>query len=382
MNANNVPAVALTDRSPMTQTATRSRTTFIDNLRVALTALVVFQHAAIQYGASGAWYYHEEPEGSNLVLTLFAVANQAFFMGFFFLVAGYFTPGALDRKGPLRFMADRMLRLGLPWLVFGFILNSLTVALAQGHSVGGIFTSWAQMLARGQFGNGPLWFAEALLAFSAVYAAWRVVVGRIGPTERALPGHVAMLIAALLVGASAFLVRLIFPAGMTVSDLMLGAFPAYIVLYAVGVIGARGKWLEHVPAQLARPWLIVSILVLLLFMSAVVMTGTSGYAGGWNARAASYAFFEPFFAWGVILGLLWLFHSYFNSPTARARFLSARAYTVYVIHPPVLVVVARSMSSWVAPALTKFLVAGALGCVASVAVASLVLLVPGARRVL
>src|SRR5580704_10042042 len=98
MNARNVPATVLTDQSVVTRVATRSRTTFIDNLRVALTVLVIFQHAGITYGAFGAWYYHELPEGSSLGLSLFCVVNQAFFMGFFFLIAGYFTPGAFDRK--------------------------------------------------------------------------------------------------------------------------------------------------------------------------------------------------------------------------------------------------------------------------------------------
>jgi glucans biosynthesis protein C len=69
--------------------AARRRTSFIDNLRVAMTALVVFHHAAITYGAVGGWYHHEAPEGSNLVLTLFGVINLTFFMGFFFLIAGY-----------------------------------------------------------------------------------------------------------------------------------------------------------------------------------------------------------------------------------------------------------------------------------------------------
>jgi hypothetical protein len=44
-------------------------------------------------------------------------------MGILFLLAGYFTPGSLERKGYARFLSDRFLRLGLPLLAFG--LNSL-----------------------------------------------------------------------------------------------------------------------------------------------------------------------------------------------------------------------------------------------------------------
>jgi len=65
-----------------------------------------------------------------------------------------------------------------------------------------------------------------------------------------------------------------------------------------------------------------------------------------------------------------------------SRFLSARAYTVYVIHPPVLVGVALALQPLAAPALAKFVLCGTLACVASVLVASAILLAPGARRVL
>jgi glucan biosynthesis protein C len=34
------------------------------------------------------------------------VFNQSYFMGFFFLIAGFFTPGALDRKGVGRFVRE------------------------------------------------------------------------------------------------------------------------------------------------------------------------------------------------------------------------------------------------------------------------------------
>jgi hypothetical protein len=51
--------------------------------------------------------------------------NQAFFMGCFFLLAGFFTPGSYDRKGGRSFLADRLLRLGVPLLIYEFVLGPL-----------------------------------------------------------------------------------------------------------------------------------------------------------------------------------------------------------------------------------------------------------------
>src|SRR5688572_11329355 len=96
-----------------------SRLVFVDALRVALTILVVMHHLAVTYGAAAPWYYLEVPQDGGLsyiVLLLFVLFNQAWFMGCFFLISGYFTPPSYDRKGASGFLKDRLLRLGLPLL--------------------------------------------------------------------------------------------------------------------------------------------------------------------------------------------------------------------------------------------------------------------------
>ena len=39
---------------------------------------------------------------------------QAFALGFFFMISGYFTPVSFDRKGGWGFLRDRFIRLGIP----------------------------------------------------------------------------------------------------------------------------------------------------------------------------------------------------------------------------------------------------------------------------
>src|SRR4051794_31041093 len=91
----------------------KQRSAAIDHIRIVLTALVIFHHVAIVYGGSGGWYWRAQPNASNPILLMFNAANQAFFMGFFFLLAGYYTPSSYERKGTTRFLADRLLRLGV-----------------------------------------------------------------------------------------------------------------------------------------------------------------------------------------------------------------------------------------------------------------------------
>ena len=157
-----------------------SRELYIDRLRSVMTVFVVLHHTAITYGAPGGWYYNElHPSGSvsSLLLTFFVATNQAYFMGFFFLLAGYFTPPSLERKGYGRFLGDRFLRLGLPLLAYIFFLNPLTAALLRAYEGKGFWPTFAYYWQHAIIGAGPLWFAQALLMFSLGYCAWRALAG-------------------------------------------------------------------------------------------------------------------------------------------------------------------------------------------------------------
>jgi glucans biosynthesis protein C len=86
---------------PTTSPTTYPRLLHVDNLRTALTALVVTHHAALGYSNIPGWYYVEPPtDSSATLLDVLLLLNQAFFMGAFFLISALFVPGSYDRKGP------------------------------------------------------------------------------------------------------------------------------------------------------------------------------------------------------------------------------------------------------------------------------------------
>jgi glucan biosynthesis protein C len=60
-------------------------------------------------------------------------------------------------------------------------------------------------------------------------------------------------------------------------------------------------------------------------------------AGGFNWFAFGYALWESFVVVGVCIGLLVLFRQRWNHQGKLARGLTPNAYTVYLIHAPVLV---------------------------------------------
>ncbi len=371
--------------------ATRSRNAGLDALRATLTLLVLFHHSAITYGAIGGWFYREVPTDGRLeteLLIFFCTLNQAYFMGLFFLIAGYFTPPAVDKIGSLAYFRERALRLGLPLLFFGFIIGPATIALALTAEGKPFVSTLLRLWARGTFEAGPLWFVQALLIFATGYLAWRGIASRFRskhPSASAFPSNVAIALAALATGSAAFALRLIWPVGVQVYGLQLAYFASYVVLFVAGCAGSSGKWLESVPEKQRRLWWVISM-VAIPILPAVVLAAPfvaelKGEAlGGWNIPAAVYAFWEPLVAWGLILALLSTYHRVFPSLNAIWAALSRRAYAIYIIHPPVLVAIALLWRSVEAPHFVKFAVTATLTCLACFWIAGLLISLPPVRR--
>ncbi len=236
-------------------------------------------------------------------------------MGFFFLLAGYFTPASLERKGYARFIGDRFLRLGLPLLAFGLILGPLTAAMVNYAQGDGFWSCIAWLWRHKQFINGPMWFTQALLIFSLAYCAWRAVFGAaLSQTERTpspVPAYRWWLASSIGVGVAALAIRQFVPTGENVIGLQLGYFSSYIFLFVLGIAAWRNDWLRQLEWKQARPW-IWTLAIAWPFLPAGIAVahalngpGKSNFSGGLSWPAIFYALWEPFVAWGLIALWLW-----------------------------------------------------------------------------
>jgi peptidoglycan/LPS O-acetylase OafA/YrhL len=391
-----LPSAATPANVEMTSTrpVAGARDLYIDSLRSIMTALVLLHHTAITYGSSGSWFYYElhpSTKLSSFLLTLFCATNQAYFMGFFFLLAGYFTPCSLERKGYARFIGDRFFRLGLPLLAFIFVLGPVTAAMVQAAGGKDFWSTLRYIWDHTIIISGPLWFVQALLMFSLGYCAWRAVFGTpISNSERKsspVPGYLKWLVAAVAVGVVSLAIRQFVPAGQNVIGLTLGYFAPYIFLFAVGIAAWRHNWLRQLGWKDVRPWVITLIFVWCLMPISFVIAnrvfgpGKANFSGGVSWPAILYAFWDPFVAWGLIGAWLLIARAWLNQASRFWSWLNRRAYAVYIIHPPVLVGLTLLMHGWVAPALVKFAVTGTLTCAAAWLLADPLVRMPGIKRV-
>lgn len=377
----------------MTQSApppatTRSRLHHIDNLRIALTALVVVHHAAITYSHIPLWYYTEPAtDPSATLLDILLVLDQSFFMGAFFLIAGLFVPGSYDRKGAGRFLRDRLVRLGVPLLVFAVVLRPLVSV--------GIYPLWRdEVVQQGgepsywlfyleTWSPGPMWFVEVLLVLSAVYVVWRRLAARPAP-EPAPLGAAAIIGFAAGLAVVTYLWRIVVPVGTNVPVLGLPTpayLPQYAALFTVGLLAARRGWLEGLSRRAGRFGFTAAAVGAVVLLPVL---GSSGDAflghGTWQSFVVATC--ESALAVGMILGLLVVFRGRFDEQGPRRRFLSDHAYTVYLTHPVVLVALGYALSGVQAPAVAKFALLAVLAVPLCWGLAYLVRALPGARKVL
>jgi surface polysaccharide O-acyltransferase-like enzyme len=356
---------------------TPTRLYFLDNIRSLVIALVVMVHAAVTYSCLGDWYYYEPANldaFSFLLFGIFLSFTQAFSMGLLFLIAGYFVPESFDRKGPARFLRDRAIRLGIPTLIYMLFINPAIIYYLLAFQWQGPRPPLGEYLANyilsleflGE--SGPMWFALALLIFSAIYAAFRLLSHSRSkqPHEQKIPGHLAVVGLILLISAGAFTIRLFQPIGTSVLNMQLCFFSSYIALFLVGILARRNDWLLRIPSSFALAWLKAGLIVGSAFWLAIVYFGgmasgdISAYSGGWHWQSAAYALWESFFAVAASLGFIAVFREHFNSRGRLTGFLSDNSFSVYLFHPPVLILVSLALKDLACHPLAKFVLCSAL----------------------
>jgi glucan biosynthesis protein C len=394
------------EKSPVQAATGRTfRLFYIDHLRVALVILVVLHHVAIVYGAILPMFYYLEPPFTSagvidplayLALLVFSLFNQAWFMGAFFLLAGYFAPGSFDRKGPGSFLKDRLLRLGIPLLVFYFLLSPISwLGLwLMPASLTGITTPPTWQAYPRFIGLGPLWFVAMLLIFSFGYAAWRMLTRNRTSSSMSKslpPSYLGIGIFVLALALVSFLVRMVVPLGKSVRGFpTLAYLPQYLSFFVIGTVASRRDWFRALPRSMgAVGFVVAAVAGIVLFPLAVGgrlfsldLTALANSFGNGHWQSAVYALWDSIFAVGMCLGLITLFRRLFNGQGRFGRFLSRHSYAVYVTHIPIVVVVAFALSGIELTPLLKFGMASLIGVPACFAVAYIVRKIPLASRVL
>jgi glucan biosynthesis protein C len=395
------PASSATNRplqpSPDSQRKTTGRLFFIDNIRVFLTILVILHHLMIIYSGTGDFTYTEGRQDfiSTALGGWFCATNQAYFMGLFLLISAYFIPGSYDRKGPARFLKDRLIRLGIPLAVYSWVINPLFIYAFFYQDIQMPFWRYYPRLYfqnNSLIGAGPLWFVEVLLIFSLVYVLvrWLFRTRPIKPVmESIFPSNNAIALFALLLGLAGFLVRVVFimdAYNFKPLNLQLPFFAQYIALFVVGLIAYRRNWLIGLPDKTGRFWLIIAIVMIVIWVPMMFAlgadSGDTSFKGGWNWQSLVYALWESFACVSLCIGVIYFFRRYLNTRGKIAGFLVPNAYTAYIIHAPLIAFLAYSVRGATIYPLIKWVLVSIVAVTLCFGLSSLIRKIPYTDRVL
>ena len=328
----NMPAEADVNRLS-TEVKTVSKTTptriyFIDNLKILLAVLVVLHHAVQPYGPGGGWWIPSEPTNiiNYVILGIFMAFNASFFMGLFFMLSAYFVPSSLERKSTNKFIKDRLVKLGVPILIFMFVVFPVMDYLLNYQVI--LF--------------GHLWFLAMLLIFSTVYAAYWLVKRPSSQTKRLFPSNTAILTFIVVMALISFVVRIWWPENQWTLFGLFEPFHVtqYVMLFAVGIIAYRQGWIDAIPKATGKLWSRVAILTLISLLFVGGVTNSMEFSGGLTVAS--------------LLGS-------FNSQNSITKTFANDTFTVYLIQLPLVVFLQYMIIGLALDPLIKFVIVGVIG---------------------
>ena len=340
---------------------TDNRLYYLDNLKVFLTVLVIFHHAGQAYGNGGAWAYTpSNPAEFMPWIWHFFSTNASFFMGLYFLIAGYFVPKSYDSYGGKVFIRKKLVRLGIPLLVMGGLLSLLS----------------------GKFEIGHMWFVESLLVFCLVYALLRRFIPPLKNCRVQRLSLWGLLAIGLAMGIGSYFIRQvspqdhwIWPFGIIPLPMEPAHYLQYVMMFAIGVLAGRCGWLEKMSHRVG----IASLVLGVLFALGNYVRGD----GAWNGFVWRwFGIYESLMCVFLSFGLLWLFREFVNGTGRFQRCCAAQSYGAYIFHMLLMLILQNAADRLWLGAFGKFLFIGTVTTVISFVFTGLLRKIPAVRKVL
>jgi len=376
---------------------TERRLDYIDNIRILLTAVVILNHLSITYGAPGGWYYREfDLSELNLIpmtaLVMFAAFNQAYSMGFFFLLSGYFSTKSISKEKTLAFLFQRLQRLGTPILLFVYLISPILrlsfrrIAYKIPINLESLISVFKQI--RFGYELGPMWFIMLLLIFSLLLVILIKIIRR-SSLQAVAPGRLTIILVAVFIGLLTFMVRIAFPIGTVFQplNLQLPHLIQYVFMFFTGALIFLADWPNKLPSVSLKFWLPFTILLIMILPFLFFLVGGPGgnvtpALGGFTWQSLVFSIWEQIFAVSMVAALISLFYKFFNKNSGLTHELASSSYATYIIHPLVLVIFTALLQELRYPTVLKINLLAIPTLVLCFIVGSLLRRLPGLKSIL
>ncbi|XUJ34748.1 acyltransferase family protein [Bradyrhizobium japonicum] len=375
----------------------KARDLSLDRTRTFLTLVVLLHHAVIPY----TYFGHTDP-ASWIGFDVVVLCTDSFFMAMFFFLSGLFTWSGIARKAPQVFLRDRLLRLGLPFVIAAFTVIPLAYyAIALRHDPELTFASfWWKTITVGPWPSGPIWFVWVLLAFDLTASLlYRVSTHLVDPVNRvSLRGFdqpAAFWLLLAVVTAVVYVPALVHfgankwfefgPFSVQASRILL-----YFAYFFIGVsVGAANfdRGILSAEGQLPKNrwmWVIATLVPYCLMWCMIyikrAILGNPNVLPDWYQ--AIYGTFVVLFSAAILLAILAFFlHQKSPGPNLLDR-MQADAYGMFLVHYPIALWIQYVLFDYSWPAIFKAAIGFVLTVVLSWGLTAMLRKIPGASHVL
>ena len=334
------------------QISTNKRVLFFDQIRALMIALVIAIHVVPLAFTSG-WIGVRVPTTGSpdaffvVAGSFFAYFCNTFFMCMLFLISGYFVPRSVHKKGIARYLKDRLLRIGVPFLVGLLLINNASVLLGR--------LSPSSPLAELSWNTLPfnsvmaLWFLVVLFIFDLLYCTWVSLRGNRFSVDASVPtpqlhswiisAFVLGILEVVMLGQKDLWVALVRSPLNGLGAQGMHIF-TYAFLFFLGCKASFHQWLERLDSHLVVRWFRFSLALALCFLAiALVLTFNGSMSSESGKLVLLSALLSPFMGWGIIAYLLlWFQHNEHRCGQWLAT-AGVDSFGAYVIHSLVLVIV-------------------------------------------
>jgi hypothetical protein len=357
---------------------------WVDNLRALVIAGVIVVHTATGYVSDVVgWYYDDEqkvtePWSTIVVVPAFFLATFA--LGPLFLVAGWYSVPSIAHRGVGGFVRSRLLRLGVPIVLYLVLLNPLTDYIGNRYQEQASFWTYLDTTE-----VSVMWFASELLVISLCFAAWTALAPPAAVGTQ--PATVSLLAkAAATVAVTSFLVWLVWPLQDEVPlNMRWPAWPQGAVLFVLGVHAAYHGWLDDLPPAFMRRsgWTTAAATTALVTLLAVAFVPDDEELA--TRADATTAMFAVIYGVIAVAWAVWCV-AWMQKRWSTCRPIVAAAarssYATYFIHPLVLTAVMLLCRPIDLASPLKFVVVSFIAVPACFAAGQLLSRLPGVARVL
>ncbi|GEM_PF-2337949 len=319
----------------------KKRIDFLDNLRTFIIFLVLVLHAGLPFTTPPfAGWVHDEQAKSSIMGFWVIFLEGPFLMSTMFFIAGYFILPSLAKKGTSKFLKDKFIRLGIPFL-FGAIIISPILAsistLSDGYNYN-FFLVCLGFFNPMYYAHYHFWFLGILIYFILITVlVLNIFKKKISllPTKSTKPKAILFVL---------------FILGCIVANFSIGvltgnfydwfrsyhlvfqktSLPLYMAYYTLGIYAYKRNWFKDGYKPKVLPWTIIYVISILAYCYIYFILLMFNPATVLQKLIVSIVYNIAMFS--LIQMLLGIFQRFFNGGGAFVKGLNQSSFSTYVFH--------------------------------------------------